>query len=168
MINLIAACGHNRIIGKQGKLPWSIKEDWEYFLATTRGGILIMGRHCYEEFEQFAPEREVIALTETPSRNSLMLKNQTHWGRRLKFAGQRRRRLGFAEEERFMIDRAKIRSLYGHCPTDVSRLQPQGVEPRDHFPQMRLTRAADFDGEPLRPHYLYNMQKQARFDSHPS
>ena len=66
MIDLIAACGHNRIIGKQGKLPWSIKEDWEYFLATTRGGILIMGRHCYEEFEQFAPEREVIALTRNP------------------------------------------------------------------------------------------------------
>lgn len=69
MINLIAACGHNRVIGKDGKLPWSIKEDWEYFLETTKDGILIMGRRCYDEFESFADGREVIALSRDPSKS---------------------------------------------------------------------------------------------------
>ena len=67
MINVIAACGHNRVIGKDGKLPWSIKEDWEYFLETTKDGTLIMGRRCYEEFESFADGREVIALSRNPA-----------------------------------------------------------------------------------------------------
>lgn len=67
MINLIAACGHNRVIGNKGKLPWAIKEDWKYFLDTTKDGILIMGRRCYEEFERFASGREVIALSRNPS-----------------------------------------------------------------------------------------------------
>ncbi len=62
-INLIVACGHNRVIGCNGKLPWSIKEDWDYFMNTTLGGSMIMGRTCYREFEPFAKERDVIALT---------------------------------------------------------------------------------------------------------
>ena len=69
MVNLIAACGHDRVIGNKGKLPWSIREDWEYFLDTTREGILVMGRRCYEEFENFASAREVIALSRDPSRS---------------------------------------------------------------------------------------------------
>ena len=63
MINLIVACDRNRLIGKNGKLPWSIKEDWDYFLKTTAGGAMIMGKICYQEFETHAGGREVIALT---------------------------------------------------------------------------------------------------------
>lgn len=69
VINVIAACGHNRVIGNKGKLPWSISEDWEYFLETTKDGILIMGRRCYQEFESFASGREVIALSRDPSKS---------------------------------------------------------------------------------------------------
>jgi len=68
-INIIVACGHNRVIGKNGKLPWSIKEDWDYFMNTTCGGSMIMGRTCYREFEPFAKEREVIGLTRNQSYN---------------------------------------------------------------------------------------------------
>ena len=66
MINLIVACGKNRVIGRNGKLPWAIKEDWEYFLEKTTGGVLIMGRNCFSEFESYAQEREVIVLTRNP------------------------------------------------------------------------------------------------------
>ena len=44
-----------------------IKEDWEYFLETTKDGTLIMGRRCYEEYESFADGREVIALSRNPA-----------------------------------------------------------------------------------------------------
>ena len=50
-------------------MPWSIREDWEYFLETTKDGILIMGRRCYEEFESFADGREVIALSRDPGKS---------------------------------------------------------------------------------------------------
>ena len=63
MINIIVACDQNKLIGKNGKLPWDIREDWDYFLKTTKNGILIMGRHCYDEFEDHAKNREIIALS---------------------------------------------------------------------------------------------------------
>ena len=49
MINLIVACSRYRVIGKDGRLPWKIREDWEYFLEKTKQGILVMGRRCYDE-----------------------------------------------------------------------------------------------------------------------
>jgi dihydrofolate reductase len=66
MINVIVACDRNNLIGKKGKLPWEIREDWDYFLETTRDGVLIMGRLCYYEFEKHAKECSVIALSRDP------------------------------------------------------------------------------------------------------
>ncbi len=67
MINIIVACDRNNLIGKNGTLPWEIKKDWEYFLKQTEGGALIMGRHCYEDFEKHAINRTVIALSRNPT-----------------------------------------------------------------------------------------------------
>jgi dihydrofolate reductase len=66
MINIIAACDHNRVMGRQGRLPWNIPEDWTYFLEQTEGGVLLMGRRCYEDFIDYAPQREVIGLSRNP------------------------------------------------------------------------------------------------------
>jgi dihydrofolate reductase len=66
MINIIVACDRNKLIGKNGKLPWHIKEDWDYFLETTQNGTLIMGRHCYNEFQEHAKDRTVIVLSRNP------------------------------------------------------------------------------------------------------
>ena len=66
MINIIVACDRNKLIGKNGKLPWNIKEDWDYFLETTQNGTLIMGRHCYNEFQEHAKDRTVIVLSRNP------------------------------------------------------------------------------------------------------
>lgn len=67
MINIIAACDRNSLIGRNGKLPWNIKEDWEYFLKETHDGVLVMGRYCYLEFEEHAKKRKVIALSRNPN-----------------------------------------------------------------------------------------------------
>jgi len=66
MIKIIAACDQNRVMGRQGKLPWNIPEDWAYFLEQTEGGVLLMGRRCYEDFIDYAPQREVIGLSRDP------------------------------------------------------------------------------------------------------
>lgn len=47
-INLIVACSENRIIGKNGRLPWRIREDWDWFMNHTRGGANVIGRISYE------------------------------------------------------------------------------------------------------------------------
>ncbi|MBG31148.1 MAG: dihydrofolate reductase [Opitutae bacterium] len=67
MIKIIVACSRNRVIGKDGRLPWVIREDWEYFLEQTRQGTLIMGRRCHREMGKHLKERRVIALSRDPN-----------------------------------------------------------------------------------------------------
>ncbi len=62
-LNIIAACSENRVIGRAGKLPWKITEDWNYFLNQTKGGTLIFGRKAFEEFGHPFPDRQTIVLT---------------------------------------------------------------------------------------------------------
>ena len=63
MIRMIAACARNRVMGKDGTLPWNIRADWDYFLETTQSGVLLMGRRCYEDFTGYAQSRPVVVLS---------------------------------------------------------------------------------------------------------
>jgi dihydrofolate reductase len=47
-LNLIVSCAENRVIGREGKLPWSIPEDWIFFQKQTAGSVVVMGRVCFE------------------------------------------------------------------------------------------------------------------------
>ncbi len=68
MIRMIAACARNRVMGRKGGLPWKIREDWDYFLNTTLEGAMIMGRRCYEDFLDHAPNRMIVVLTRDSSK----------------------------------------------------------------------------------------------------
>jgi dihydrofolate reductase len=48
----IVACDENRLIGKGGRLPWRIREDWRWFLDRTRGGACVIGRTSYEAMQK--------------------------------------------------------------------------------------------------------------------
>lgn len=48
MISLIAAVCDNRVIGKGNTLPWHLPDDMRYFMETTQGHCVIMGRKNYE------------------------------------------------------------------------------------------------------------------------
>jgi dihydrofolate reductase len=48
LLNLIVACSENRVIGRNGKLPWRIPEDMKFFHDETAGNICVLGRICYE------------------------------------------------------------------------------------------------------------------------
>lgn len=68
-IIIIAALGRsNRVIGKQGKLPWSIPEDSQHFKAVTRTHPIIMGRNTWESDLESCPlpERWNIVITSSP------------------------------------------------------------------------------------------------------
>lgn len=59
-VSIIVATARGGVIGQGGRLPWSIPEDWRYFLEMTRGGVLVIGRVAFEEMQaagQAGPER---------------------------------------------------------------------------------------------------------------
>jgi len=68
-IYLIVAMARNGAIGKDRKLPWRIPSEWDYFLKTTEGGVMVMGRICAEEFGQALPGRAMIAISAQPELN---------------------------------------------------------------------------------------------------
>ncbi len=47
--SIIAAESLNRVIGKNGELPWKMPSDMRYFMRKTKGHHVIMGRKTYEE-----------------------------------------------------------------------------------------------------------------------
>lgn len=63
-LSLIAAIGgEDRVIGKDGKLPWRIKADMEHFKQTTTGHVVIMGRKTFESIGKPLVKRTNIVLT---------------------------------------------------------------------------------------------------------
>ncbi len=55
-ISLIAALTRNRVIGKNNDLPWRLPDDMKYFMKTTTGHHVIMGRKNYQSLpDKFRP-----------------------------------------------------------------------------------------------------------------
>ncbi len=53
---MIAAVAKNRVIGKANDLPWRLPDDMKYFMQTTNGHHVIMGRKNYESLpDKFKP-----------------------------------------------------------------------------------------------------------------
>mgnify|MGYP006281644383 CR=1 FL=1 len=56
MISLIAAVSANRVIGKSNDLPWHLPDDMRFFMQTTQGHAVIMGRRNYASIpEKYRP-----------------------------------------------------------------------------------------------------------------
>ncbi|RAW26319.1 hypothetical protein PC110_g17275 [Phytophthora cactorum] len=67
-VSLIVACSVNRVIGKQGKLPWNLPADWAFFSSTTQSQVLVVGRRSFEEFDEPIPNRHTIVVSSTLQR----------------------------------------------------------------------------------------------------
>lgn len=62
----IAAMGRNRVIGKDGKLPWDrIPEDMRFFREKTLHSTVIMGRKTQGSLQQPLPDRWNLVLSQT-------------------------------------------------------------------------------------------------------
>ena len=64
MLIAIAAVSKNRVIGKDGKLPWKIKEDLAIFKKITLHNRVIMGRKTFDSLSRPLQERENIVLSQ--------------------------------------------------------------------------------------------------------
>lgn len=68
IISLIAALTRNHIIGRNNDLPWHLPDDMKYFMQTTKGHHVIMGRKNYDSIpEKFRP---------LPNRTNLVVTRQ--------------------------------------------------------------------------------------------
>ena len=65
MIAIIAAYIKNRVIGKDGKIPWNIEGEQRRFKELTLGNTVIMGRRTYEEIGRPLPDRKNIVISGT-------------------------------------------------------------------------------------------------------
>ncbi len=71
IISLIAAVAKNGVIGKANGLPWHLPDDMKYFMQTTQGHHVIMGRKNYESLpEKFRP---------LPNRTNIVVTHQENF-----------------------------------------------------------------------------------------
>ncbi|RYG60455.1 MAG: dihydrofolate reductase [Alphaproteobacteria bacterium] len=71
MVSLIVAVARNGVIGRQGGLPWHLRDDMKYFADTTRGHTVVMGRKTFESIpEKYRP---------LPDRRNIVVTRDTSW-----------------------------------------------------------------------------------------
>lgn len=63
ILSHVAAMARNRVIGKDGRLPWHIPEDLRFFKKITTGKIMIMGRKTFESLPGQLPDRHHIVIS---------------------------------------------------------------------------------------------------------
>lgn len=68
-INIIAAIGKNKELGKDNKLLWHIKKDLQRFKELTLNHPVIMGRKTFESIGRILPNRTNIIITRDKSLN---------------------------------------------------------------------------------------------------
>jgi dihydrofolate reductase len=62
-VAVIAALARNRVIGKNGALPWHIGEDLKRFKRLTVGSAVLMGRNTWESLGKPLPDRRNVVLS---------------------------------------------------------------------------------------------------------
>lgn len=63
MVSLIVAMSSNRVIGRDGDLPWHLPADLRHFKKTTMGHHLIIGRATWDEVGRPLPGRTMVVVT---------------------------------------------------------------------------------------------------------
>lgn len=66
-LTAIVAMSSERVIGKDGGLPWHLPEDLAFFKRSTRGHPVVMGRKTYQSIGRPLPHRRNIVLTRDPA-----------------------------------------------------------------------------------------------------
>ncbi len=62
----IVAMTPERVIGKNGTLPWHLPQDLAFFKRTTSGHPIVMGRKTYDSIGRPLPKRRNIVVTRDP------------------------------------------------------------------------------------------------------
>jgi dihydrofolate reductase len=63
----VAAMSLNRVIGRDGAIPWHLPEDFKWFKQLTSGHLVIMGRKTFDSLPKPLPNRTNIVVTRKAS-----------------------------------------------------------------------------------------------------
>lgn len=133
IITAIVALGRNRVIGREGRLPWHLPADLRHFKAATMGHHIIMGRKTWDALPKGAlPGRVNVVI----SRNKQFMAEGAVVFPALDQALEWAYRQG--EEEAFLIGGAQIYQG-GLAMIDRLLLTEVDAEPEGdaHFPELR-------------------------------
>lgn len=67
MVSLIAAMAENRVIGKDGGLPWRLPDDLKHFKRLTVDHTVIMGRKTFDEIRHPLANRRNVVISRNPA-----------------------------------------------------------------------------------------------------
>lgn len=62
-LGIIVGYAKNRVIGKDGTLPWREPQDLKHFKRVTMGHAIVMGRVCYESIGRPLPGRRNVVIS---------------------------------------------------------------------------------------------------------
>ena len=60
---IVVAMTPDRVIGRQGRMPWNLPEDLRHFRRVTMGHAIVMGRRTWESIGRPLPGRRSIVLS---------------------------------------------------------------------------------------------------------
>ena len=159
MLALIVAHARNRIIGRDGRLPWSIPGDLHRFRDLTMGNAVIMGRVTYEEIGHPLPGRLNIVVSRTQRYEGENLLTASSLNEAIALAGDRRAFISggarLFQEALPLVDVMYITEIDADVSGDV------------FFPEFDASQfdrhvEARFDGELPYEYVTYTRRKDAR------
>lgn len=87
-ISLVAAMSENRIIGRDGRLPWRLRGDLRRFRQLTIGHPVVMGRKTFESIGAPLPKRCNIVLSRDANWNAADVLVASDLERAMRLAGE--------------------------------------------------------------------------------
>jgi dihydrofolate reductase len=101
-VSLIAAVAENGVIGRDNDLPWKIRDDMKFFVKTTKGHPVIMGRLNFVAMGRALPGRRNIVVSRDVGFQAEGCESATSVSQALQMAAEEER------EEAFVIGGAQI------------------------------------------------------------
>jgi len=65
-LSLIVAMSENRVIGRDGQMPWHLSDELKRFRKLTTGHTIVMGRKTHESIGRALPDRRNIVVSRNP------------------------------------------------------------------------------------------------------
>ena len=89
MLAIIVAYSQNRVIGRDGRIPWKIKGEQIRFRELTLGQAVVMGRRTYEEIGRPLPGRMNFVVSSTQNFDGENCRTVASLAEAIELAGER-------------------------------------------------------------------------------
>ncbi|RMH23020.1 MAG: nucleoside triphosphate pyrophosphohydrolase [Acidobacteria bacterium] len=149
-ISLLAAMSENRVIGRDGRLPWHLPADLKRVKRLTVGHTVIMGRRTFESIGRPLPRRRSIVLSRDRRYRPAGVEVAASLEEALALAGGEEEVFVFGGAELFRLALPRARRIY-------LTLVHAEVEGDVHFPpwdesDWRLVEDRRYDADERHPH----------------